>query len=117
MFIDRSERVLASLSVWFMPQARAILESVRDQGIPIVAISGRRTPTQQAALHSPAGQRSLHLEGLAMDVAFVIRGRPRTIAPIVWYQAFAAACDWQRARWGGDFSIPDNNHCDSGTRL
>ncbi|HEX6158426.1 MAG TPA: D-Ala-D-Ala carboxypeptidase family metallohydrolase [Burkholderiales bacterium] len=98
------------------PYARAaaitMVTAARQQGIPLIVISGRRTAAQNAAVGGAPGSR--HLDGTAFDVA--IHGLSREQVAYWWWEALGTWAEQNLGlSWGGRFvhnGAPDVNHFD-----
>lgn len=107
---DNSLTYIRSLQPFLQPYAIAMVNGVREEGIPLIVISGRRS----ALVNQEIGgaEKSLHLRGLAFDVA--VEGvRREELHPYFWRWLG----EWWESlggRWGGRFSAPDVNHFDIG---
>jgi hypothetical protein len=107
---DNSLVHIRSLQLFLQPYAIAMVNGMREEGIPLMIISGRRN----ASVNREVGgaEASLHLRGLAFDVQ--VEGfRREELHPYFWEQLGAW---WESlgGRWGGRFSLPDVNHFDVG---
>lgn len=101
---------LRSLEGWFQPYAYALVNAARGAGVPLLVISGRRSPGANESVSGAA--RSLHLVGQAFDVQ--VSGYARDDLPWWWWQTLGQYWEAMGGRWGGRFSTPDVNHFDSG---
>lgn len=99
-----------TLVPWLRPYAIAMVNGMREDGIPLQVISGRRT----GATNRDVGgaERSLHLYGLAFDVA--VEGVNREQLHPYFWQHIGNWWEGLGGRWGGRFSAPDVNHFDVG---
>lgn len=94
--------------------------TARQVGVPLVIISGRRTPAENRA--AGGADNSYHLRGLAFDVG--VYGYTRDQIPPAWWAMLGT---WAEANlgltWGGRFTTkvsggervampPDVNHFD-----
>jgi len=110
--VDRTEELLSDLDPAIFRQAYTFVVAARDAGIPLVIISGRRSP--EANRDVGGAPRSLHLRGLAFDVA--VWGLPRDQLPYWWWEAVGLWAERNLGlSWGGRFlssGRPDVNHFD-----
>lgn len=110
---DPTELHLESLHPAIFRQAYTMIVAARDAGIPLVIISGARSP----AINREAGgsERSLHLHGLAFDVA--VAGYSRNRIPFWWWEQLGLWAERSLGLfWGGRFAhagAPDVNHFDA----
>lgn len=111
--IDRTEELLETLHPAIYRQALTLVVAARDASIPLVIISARRSP--EANRDAGGSSRSLHLYGLAFDVA--VADLQREHIPLEWW---AALGEWAELNlglfWGGRFlhrGAPDVNHFDA----
>lgn len=87
--------------------AAFLVNALREQGLPAIVTSTRRSAERQRQLIA-SGQttaiRSRHLVGRAMDIGFA--NVPTAAVPAEWW-SFAGLL-WERmgGRWGGRFSDP-----------
>lgn len=114
---DETEAIIDELHPAIQRHAIVLVTAVREAGIPLVLISGRRSPARNVAVGGAL--TSMHLQGLAFD-ASVVRidaGRivghyPREAIAPFW----RVVGEWAEAnlglRWGGRFTPPDINHFD-----
>lgn len=109
---DPTPDAIMSLNVYLQQAAITMVNAARDQGIPLIIISGRRTAAQNAAAGGAPG--SGHLDGTAFDVA--VLGVPRDQIPYYWWEALGTWAEVNLGlRWGGRFvhnGKPDVNHFD-----
>lgn len=107
---DNSLVFIRSLQPFLQPYAIAMVNGVREEGIPLMVISGRRSLQRN---HDAGGaENSLHLMGLAFDVQ--VEGYKREeINPAFW-QWLGSWWESVGGRWGGRFSSADINHFDTG---
>lgn len=110
--IDRTGELLAELSPSIFRQAYTMIVLARQAGIPLVIISGRRSPEENREVGG--AERSWHLDGLAFDVA--VWGHHRDSIPLQWWEALGVWGEQQLGLfWGGRFlhaGKPDVNHFD-----
>lgn len=85
------------------------VRTLREQGIPIMIISGLRSADYNEQIGG--APNSLHLQGRAFDVQ--VSGFTREQIPNYWWQALGNFGEsYLGLRWGGRFSTPDVNHFD-----
>jgi hypothetical protein len=105
--IDRSAELLFTLEPATQERAWWLLYAARRAGIPLVLISGRRSP--EVNVDVGGAERSWHLSGAGFDVQ-VLGYRVAELDPS-WWQAVGL---WAEANlglyWGGRFR--DLNHFD-----
>lgn len=110
---DPTEQNLLGLQPDVHDCAVVLINAYRLAGYPAVIVSGLRTVQRQQELIASGvttAVRSHHLNGRAVDVAFL--GVPN--APWEWFAAGGALWKMMGGRWGGDFSTPDPLHFDGG---
>lgn len=107
---DNSLTYIRSLQPFLQPYAIAMVNGVREEGIPLMVISGRRSPL----INNEAGgaEKSLHLRGLAFDVQ--VEGLTRDQLHPYFWRWLGEWWESLGGRWGGRFSAPDVNHFDVG---
>ena len=110
---DRTDELLEGLAWGTQEQAYRLVSAARAAGIPLVLISGLRSPEGNMDVGGAA--RSLHLQGRAFDVA--VWGYRRDQVPLWWWTALGTWAELQlELFWGGRFlqsGAPDVNHFDS----
>lgn len=107
---DNSILFIRSLQPFLQPYVIALVNALREDGIPLIVISGRRNATINAEVGG--AERSLHLSGLAFDLQ--VEGfRRDELHPYFW-QMIGEWWESLGGRWGGRFSSPDVNHFDTG---
>jgi hypothetical protein len=107
---DNSLTYIRSLQPWLQPYALAMVNGVREEGIPLMVISGRRNALVNAEVGG--AERSLHLLGLAFDVQ--VEGVPRDELHPYFWRWLGEWWESLGGRWGGRFSTYDPNHFDVG---
>jgi len=108
--IDPSPVMIRSLQPFLQAYVVAMVDGIRQEGIPLQVISGRRNANVNAEVGG--AEKSLHLQGLAFDLA--VEGYRRDeIHPYFW-QYLGEWWESVGGRWGGRFSAPDVNHFDVG---
>ncbi len=89
--------------------AYQLVYAAREAGIPLMIISGLRSPELNAQVGGAT--HSLHLTGRAFDVQ--VAGYTRDEIPGAWWSALGSwAENFLGLRWGGRFG--DVNHFDVG---
>ncbi len=83
---------------------------IRDNGFPVVIISGRRSSDTNRSVGGAPNSR--HLTGRAVDLQVV--GYTRDQIPDFWRFVGEVAEGYLGLRWGGRFNPPDVNHFDFG---
>lgn len=110
--VDKTAELIADLHPAIQMHAYTMIVAARQAGVPLIIISGRRTTAQNEAAGGAAS--SMHLQGLAFDVA--VLGYSRDQVPQAWWQALGEwAEQYLGLRWGGRFvhaGKPDVNHFD-----
>lgn len=107
--IDPTQEVLDDLDPDFQELAYLFVVAARESGIPLMLISGYRTPEHNRAVGG--APRSLHLRGRAIDVQ--VLGYTRDQIPLSWWSAVGSWAENNLGlRWGGRFG--DVNHFDLG---
>ncbi len=102
---------LRSLDPRFAPYAFFLVAAARRAGIPLIVISGRRrSPITDR--YGNIAERSLHLQGLAIDVQ--VEGYQVADLPYWWWQSLGEWWEALGGRWGGRFVHVDLNHLDAG---
>lgn len=101
-------RNIRTLVPWLQPYALAMVNGVREEGIPLDVISGRRNATVNREVGG--AERSLHLYGLAFDVQ--VRGLARQDVHLYFWRWLGEWWEGLGGRWGGRFG--DVNHFDVG---
>lgn len=105
---DPTEEKIASLDLETQIRAVLLVNAAREAGIPLMVISGRRSPEVNEAVGGASA--SYHLTGQAFDVQ--ILGFTRDQIPTPWWQALGLYAEEQLGlRWGGRFN--DWNHFDT----
>jgi uncharacterized protein YcbK (DUF882 family) len=107
---DPSFVMIRSLQPFLQPYAIAMVNGIRQEGIPLQVISGRRNANVNAEVGG--AERSLHLSGLAFDVQ--IEGYRRDEVHPYFWQYLGEWWESVGGRWGGRFSVQDVNHFDTG---
>jgi len=106
---DPTLEKLESLEPLIRSRAYYLVKTAREAGIPLMVISGRRSPELNAQVGGAVQSR--HLSGRAFDVQIV--GFRTADIPGWWWNALGT---WVEAnlglRWGGRFGTPDVNHFD-----
>jgi hypothetical protein len=115
--IDRTAELIRTLEPSVAHAALLLVNAARSAGIPLILISARRSVAENEAIGgAPA---SLHLDGLAFDVA--VAGYTREQVPAWWWQALGRWVEqYLGLSWGGRFSwkgAPDVNHFDARNRV
>jgi len=89
--------------------ALGLVIAARRAGVPLMVISGRRSPEVNRQVGgAPA---SWHLTGQAFDVQ--VLGYTRDEIPAEWWEQLGAYAEQHFGlSWGGRFSDPDVNHFD-----
>jgi len=88
-----------------------LIRVAREAGIPMMIISGFRSPDLNRQVGG--APNSLHLHGMAFDVQ--VSGFTREQLPKEWWAAVGSYAEQVLGlRWGGRFVIPDVNHFDLG---
>lgn len=107
---DSSMMHINTLEPFLRPYAVAMVNGLRENGIPAMIISGRRN----AHLNREVGgaETSLHLRGLAFDVQ--IEGFQRAELHPYFWQSIGEWWESLGGRWGGRFTPKDVNHFDTG---
>jgi uncharacterized protein YcbK (DUF882 family) len=107
---DNSMVMIQSLQPFLRPYVVALVNGIRQEGIPLQVISGRRN----ANVNQEVGgaERSLHLYGLAFDLQ--VEGYRRDEVHPYFWQYLGEWWESVGGRWGGRFSAPDVNHFDTG---
>jgi len=107
---DNSLQLIRSLQPFLQPYVIALVNAVREEGIPLMVLSGRRN----ANVNQEVGgaERSLHLYGLAFDLQ--VEGLKRDELHPYFWQTLGEWWESLGGRWGGRFSSPDSNHFDVG---
>lgn len=86
-----------------------LVKTAREQGIPLMIISGWRSRDLNASVGGAVN--SLHLTGRAFDVQ--VLGYTRDQLPVSWWRSLG---EWAEnnlgLRWGGRFANFDPNHFD-----
>lgn len=110
---DRTMELILGLDPAVQRQAYTLVVMARYAGIPLVIISGRRTPEENRRVGG--SPNSYHLSGLAFDVA--VQGYTRDQIPYEWW---AGLGEWAERNlslsWGGRFvhaGERDVNHFDA----
>lgn len=110
---DRTNELISGLWGGTQWQAYNLVSAARAAGIPMVIISGRRSP--EGNLDVEGAAKSLHLQGRAFDVG--VWGYRRDDIPLEWWAAVGAWAERELDLfWGGRFlhsGVPDVNHFDS----
>lgn len=110
---DRTVELLADLNPTTRVQAIYLVNAARQVGVPLVIISGYRSPEHNRDVGG--SERSYHLDGLAFDVG--VLGYVRDQVPTWWWEQLGAFAEARLALfWGGRFlhgGVPDLNHFDS----
>lgn len=90
---------------------------LRDVGLPVIIIEGRRDEHRQHQLLEAGRTQTLeskHLEGLAFDFAWAKRGY--NVPDYYWYVAGAVG-EWLGLVWGGRWrSLRDLGHLEAPSR-
>lgn len=108
---DPTLEKLLELQPMLQQRAFDFINDLREAGIPMMIISGRRSRDLNAQVGGATN--SLHLTGSAFDVQ--VQGYTRDELPSWWWQAIGLyAEEVYGLRWGGRFSTPDVNHFDLG---
>lgn len=108
--IDRTLEVLETLEHDAAIRGVALINAAREAGVPLVAISGRRSVQVNRDVGGAA--RSQHLFGRAFDVQ--VLGYTREQIPFWWWEALGQYAEGLGLRWGGRFQARDVNHFDLG---
>lgn len=100
--------ILEGLAPGFRPYVEALLELMRQVGWKPQLTSGRRSRRAQEALiraGKTTATRSLHLAGIAVDIAGLTPAQQREAGEL-----------WESwgGRWGGRFRSKDPIHFDAG---
>jgi len=106
---DPTPKQLATLSPRFFPYAVAIINGLRQAGIPaiVVADGARRTAAKQSILVSrglSTTQKSKHLTGDAIDID--VQGYRREDIPESFWRVFGPWVESAGLRWGGRWTNP-----------
>lgn len=108
---DPTPHYLSTLKPNVRERATILINWLRENGIPALVISGRRTREQNIA--AGGAKKSRHLSGSAFDVQ--IQGYTRDQVPMEFWQAVGEVAEkYLKLRWGGRFKERDVNHFDSG---
>lgn len=108
---DPTLEKLAGLQPLLANLATDFINDLRNAGIPMMIISGRRSSDLNAQVGGAA--HSLHLSGSAFDVQ--VLGYTRDELPDWWWEAVGNYGETTYGlRWGGRFATPDVNHFDLG---
>jgi hypothetical protein len=107
---DETAVHLGSLDRRFAPYAFYFVSAARRAGIPLLVISGRRSSSENVEVSG--APRSLHLQGLAIDVQ--VLGYHRSDIPFAWWEHLGVFWEALGGRWGGRFVDEDINHFDVG---
>lgn len=120
---DPSEQIIRSLAPSHQPYAVAVINALRQAGLPAVAVSGRRTLAQQMSLYAQGRTKSgpvvtntlnsYHLHGRAFDVAFMSPKGITWDVPAAWWTAVGQAGESLGWRWGGRWRNPDRPHLEA----
>lgn len=106
---DPTLEKLAGLEEQTRLRAWYLVNAARNAGIPLMVISGYRSPAENAAVGG--ARNSWHLRGRGFDVQ--VLGYTRDELPGWWWEDLG---QWAKSqlglRWGGDFSVRDVNHFD-----
>ncbi len=106
---DPTDEKLNSLTPDLQLRAYWMIRIAREAGIPLMIISGRRSPSENLAVGGAAHSR--HLQGRAFDVQ--VAGYTRDEVPDWWWASLGSYAETQLGlRWGGRFSTYDPNHFD-----
>ena len=109
---DETDEIIAQLHPAIRMHALTMVTACREIGIPLVIISGTRTKAENERAGGAPG--SLHLHGLAFDVA--VQGVPRDYVPGIFWRALGLWAErYLGLSWGGRFlhnGKPDVNHFD-----
>lgn len=109
---DNTEDIIEQLHPGIRMHARTMVAICREIGIPLIIISGTRSKEENDRVGGAPG--SLHLHGLAFDVA--VAGLPRDYVPAWFWRALGAWAETNLGlSWGGRFvhnGKPDVNHFD-----
>ena len=110
-FVDPTPRLVANLERDFQKRVIVMVNWARSQGVPLVVISGVRTPAAQARLIR-AGRttavRSRHLTGRAVDVQ--VLGFTTAQLPAAFWNWLGSVGEAVGLTWGGRFTRVDLNH-------
>lgn len=107
---DQTAELVAELEYDAAVLAVQLINAARRAGIPLIIISGRRSPQRNRDVGGAS--RSEHLFGRAFDVQVV--GWLRDQLPYWWWESLGAYAESLGLRWGGRFRSPDVNHFDLG---
>ena len=107
---DNSMAMVLSLQPFLQPYVVNLVNAVRQEGIPLMVLSGRRNANVNAEVGG--AERSLHLYGLAFDLQ--VEGYRRDEVHPYFWQYLGEWWESVGGRWGGRFSAPDVNHFDVG---
>lgn len=107
---DNSLTMIRSLQPWLQPYAIAMVNGIREEGIPLLVISGRRNANVNREVGG--ANNSLHLQGLAFDVQ--VEGFTRDELHPYFWRMLGEWWESLGGRWGGRFNPPDVNHFDVG---
>lgn len=107
---DETEALLQDLEDELVERAIYLVNAARAAGVPLVVISGLRSPERNRDVGGAA--RSQHLFGRAIDVA--VLGYRRDQVPAWWWDALGQYGERLGLRWGGRFRTRDVNHFDLG---
>lgn len=113
MYSDRSAELIAELDPDLQGPAVQLVNAARAAGVPLVVISGLRSPERNRDVGGAS--RSNHLTGRAFDVS--VLGLQRDQVPLWWWEALGSYGAQLGLRWGGSFFTPDVNHFDLGVFL
>jgi hypothetical protein len=109
---DRTVEIFHGLSPTIQMHAATMLTVARQAGVPLVLISGHRTPEENLRVGGASG--SHHLTGMAFDVA--VLGYTRDQVPMWWWAMLGAWAEENLGlTWGGRFvhnGARDVNHFD-----
>lgn len=119
---DPTLRQLRTLAPLAQRYAVAVVDTLREMGLPAVIVEGRRSRRRQAQLYaigrSLPGRKvtqtmaSRHLAGTAFDIAWLDdRDVVRWDAPDDWWEQVGYVAESYGLRWGGRFSgLADQPH-------
>ena len=110
-FVDPTPRLVGALQPDFRRSVIIMVNWARSQGVPLVVISGVRTPAAQLRLiraGRTTATRSRHLTGRAVDVQ--VLGFTSDQLPLAFWRWLGSVGEALGLTWGGRFTRVDINH-------